>query len=301
MTRTTTNLLGIVITILAGTYFYVMYCSECGSTVKKEPAKEMTVPIAPEATSYPFAFGSGDYTYHANDNFNFNISSASIRMPLSQNVTNGVTGLRTFLDENDNKVINITGYYKGDEVNNSAFPNLGLARATTVKGHFTKNGISSARINAYGELRDEIIAKEDIYIGPVFYSLESESENSDDQLKALYEKNKANPLVLYFNTAEASINLSAAQRQKVAEISRCLDKIEGATCTIIGHTDNTGTAETNLQLGQNRADFTKSYLIKNGIVANKIVTTSKGQAQPLESNATEEGKAKNRRTVITLN
>lgn len=54
MTKTTTNLLGILITILAGTYFYVTYCSECGSENVEEivPVVEKVVP---KATSYPVA------------------------------------------------------------------------------------------------------------------------------------------------------------------------------------------------------------------------------------------------------
>ena len=70
---------------------------------------------------------------------------------------------------------------------------------------------------------------------------------------------------------------------------------------IVGHTDNTGQRETNMRLGQERADFAKAYLMRNGIPENRINATSKGSDEPIASNATEEGKAKNRRTVITLN
>ncbi len=301
MTKTTTNLLGIIITILAGTYFYIMCCSECGITAREEPVKEAVVPIVPKATSYPFALSDGDYMYNVNDNYNFNVSSPSILMPLSQNVTDGISGLKVFLTENAGKAINITGYYKSDETNNSAFPNLGLARSNAVKNHFTENGISSASINTFGKLMAEMIAEENVYLGPVSYNIEGKSVEADNELKALYEKIKSNPLTLHFETAEASIDLNAEQRQKVADISRYLDKVEDAICTIVGHTDNTGTVATNMKLGQNRADFAKSYLIKNGIVATKIATSSKGQTQPLENNATEKGKAKNRRTVVTLN
>ena len=52
MTKTTTNLIGIIITILAGAYFYIMYCSICCVTVKEEPVKEVVVaPITYKAIS----------------------------------------------------------------------------------------------------------------------------------------------------------------------------------------------------------------------------------------------------------
>jgi outer membrane protein OmpA-like peptidoglycan-associated protein len=301
MTKTTTNLIGILLTILAGTYLYFMLCSSCGVTVAEEPVKKAVVPVTPKATSYPFAFSNGDYAYNENDNYNFNTSSSNILTPLSQKVTNGIASLKTFLAENADKVINITGYYKSDEVNETMFSNLGLARANAVKNDLVKNGISSTQINTMGKLMDEMIAKDNVYLGPIAYSLADKSADADDALKALYEKIKANPLVLYFDTAQASINLTAEQRQKVSDISRYLDKVSDAKALVVGHTDNTGKASTNMRLGQNRADFAKEYLIKNGIVATKIDASSKGETQPIESNTTEDGRAKNRRTVITLN
>lgn len=301
MSRTTTNLIGILLTILIGIFLYFMLCSSCGAAVAEEPVKEAVVPAVSEATSYPFAFSDGDYACNVNDNYNFNVSSSSILMPLAQGVTDCVGTLKGFLGDNADKVINITGYYTSDETNESAFPNLGLARANAVKTHLNENGISSARINTFGQLRDEMVAKDNVYLGPVSYALEGESADADDELKALYEKIKANPLVLYFNTAEASISLTDDQRQKFADISRYLDKVEGASCSVVGHTDNTGRADTNRRLGQGRADFAKEYLTQNGIPGAKINASSKGQTEPVESNATEDGRAKNRRTVVTLN
>ncbi|WP_411029156.1 hypothetical protein [Spongiimicrobium sp. 3-5] len=50
MTKKTTNLLGLIITILAGTYFYVMYCSECGST-SNETSSSQTTTLKTEAVN----------------------------------------------------------------------------------------------------------------------------------------------------------------------------------------------------------------------------------------------------------
>ncbi|MEP3208862.1 MAG: OmpA family protein [Maribacter sp.] len=303
MTKTTTNLLLMLITILAGTYFYITCCSSCGAPVEKEPVKEAVTPapVTPVATSYPFAFSDGDYAYNENDNYNFNMSSSSILMPISSKVTDGIASLKTFLAENAGKVINLTGYYKSDETNESMFPNLGLARANAVKNHFVDNGIPSAQINTMGQLMDDMVAKDQIFLGPIAYGLADKAADAEDAMNALYDKITANPLVLYFETNQASINLSAEQRQKVADISRYLDKVEGAMCSVVGHTDNVGRRAPNVRLGQERADFAKSYLAQNGIAEAKIKTSSEGPDSPVESNSTEAGRAKNRRTVVTLN
>ncbi len=67
-----------------------------------------------------------------------------------------------------------------------------------------------------------------------------------------------------------------------------------------GHTDNSGDASKNTTLSTNRAKAVLSYLVTNGIKAERL--TSKGYAatQPLADNQTAEGKAQNRRTEIKL-
>ena len=216
MTKTTTNLLGIIITILAGTYFFVMYCSECGTgTEKATPVeKQVVAPAEPEATSYPFAFSDGEYAYNVNDNFNFNVSSSSILTPLSGKVEDGISSLKSFLADNAGKVINVIGYYTNDETNDSAFPNLGLARANAVKNYFVSKEIPSAQINTMGKLMDDMISEDNVYLGPISYGIEDKAEDADAELESLYEKITANPLVLYFETGQAAINLTPEQRQK---------------------------------------------------------------------------------------
>lgn len=69
---------------------------------------------------------------------------------------------------------------------------------------------------------------------------------------------------------------------------------------IDGHTDNTGTAELNQTLSQNRADAVRNYLIKKGITATRITAKGYGDTLPVADNSTEEGKAKNRRTEVKI-
>ncbi|MBU2948478.1 OmpA family protein [Zobellia uliginosa] len=304
MKNTTLYLLGIIITIIVGTYFYFSCCSYCGAVAtQKEESKEQVAPapVAPKITSYPFALDDGDFAYSTEDNFNFNTSSYDYLEPVSEKVKAGISpGLKNHLLSNKNKVFNITGYYTSDEKNNSAFPNLGLARANSVKNYFVSQEIPSSQINTSGKLVEDMVSDNNIYRGPVGYAIEEASADAEDQLKALYDKITANPLILYFDTAEASINPSASQRQKIADITHYLDKAENAKCQVVGYTDSQGSLTTNMRLGQERADFAKAYLMQNGIPANRIATDSKGPKDPIASNSTDEGRAKNRRTVITI-
>ncbi|MBU2995727.1 OmpA family protein [Cellulophaga baltica] len=303
MTKKAQYLLGIILTILVGTYFYWTCCSSCnGSKIEEEVLIEETaIEDEPKATSYPFAFKDGDYNVNVNDNFNFKASSSAILLPLAENVENEINNLKKYLNENTNKAFNITGYYTSSEENKSVFPNLGFARANAVKNYIVNKGIPSHSININEELKDSFIpSAENVFFGPVAYSISGETEDLKDELKALHDQIVADPLVLHFQTGEASINLSTEQRQKIANISRYLDKVDDASCSIIGHTDNQGVRANNIKLGLDRADFTKSYLINNGISEAKITTSSEGPDSPIATNDTPEGRSQNRRTIVTL-
>ncbi len=64
---------------------------------------------------------------------------------------------------------------------------------------------------------------------------------------------------------------------------------------IEGHTDERGTTEYNLSLGQRRALKVKEYYVQLGVVANRIATTSYGREKPVDFRKNESGWAKNRR------
>lgn len=69
---------------------------------------------------------------------------------------------------------------------------------------------------------------------------------------------------------------------------------------IQGHTDSGGTDEDNMELSKNRANEVKSYLVKNGVDANRVKTTYFGESKPIASNDTESGRQMNRRVRIRV-
>jgi outer membrane protein OmpA-like peptidoglycan-associated protein len=69
---------------------------------------------------------------------------------------------------------------------------------------------------------------------------------------------------------------------------------------INGHTDNIGKAKDNITLSNNRSKAVVAYLVSKGIVAARLSYQGLGATQPIASNSTEEGKAKNRRTELKV-
>lgn len=69
---------------------------------------------------------------------------------------------------------------------------------------------------------------------------------------------------------------------------------------IVGHTDNTGSLELNQSLSQRRAQSVANYLTANGVPGQRISAYGAGPSQPIASNATDAGRAQNRRVEINL-
>ncbi|WP_299121737.1 OmpA family protein [uncultured Winogradskyella sp.] len=308
MSKKTSYLLGILLTIIIGTLLYCYLCDDCHCNPNKEIETEDTnIVEEPEVitatrNAFTISDADGDFNIKINDNFNFKTSNFSILEPISAGVASNVGKLKDYLLENPLKDIDITGYYRSGEANNSAYPNLGLARANAVKNYLISQGIPSKQVDTHGELNDDINPDDaSTLFGPLKFGIVTLEEGATNEaLEAACDAIRKNPLVLYFNTGQAQINLTAEQRQKIADISRCVDKL-GVKVQVVGHTDNTGNADSNMNLGQGRADFAKSYLVTNGILGSNVEATSKGQTEPIADNNTEEGRKENRRTVITIN
>lgn len=67
---------------------------------------------------------------------------------------------------------------------------------------------------------------------------------------------------------------------------------------VAGHADSTGTEEYNLGLSRRRAEAVRDYLISKGLPAERLTIKAYGESQPVASNSTSEGRAKNRRVEL---
>jgi outer membrane protein OmpA-like peptidoglycan-associated protein len=69
---------------------------------------------------------------------------------------------------------------------------------------------------------------------------------------------------------------------------------------ITGHTDSTGSTDTNMALSNRRADAVAEYLRANGVQGSRINAIGMGSSKPVASNSTADGRAQNRRVEISL-
>jgi outer membrane protein OmpA-like peptidoglycan-associated protein len=101
-----------------------------------------------------------------------------------------------------------------------------------------------------------------------------------------------------FRTDSADLN---SQFYKVLDgVAQVAKKYDKTIIEVAGHTDSTGTAEYNKGLSQRRANSVADYLVTRGVIQARIMTAAGGEDHPIASNATEQGRAANRRVEVTL-
>ena len=86
----------------------------------------------------------------------------------------------------------------------------------------------------------------------------------------------------------------------LAKIAGILSVYQELDVSVEGHTDNTGTAEHNMKLSEQRAQNVLDFLVKQGIEGKRLSAKGYGMTMPVADNATKEGRQKNRRVDLVI-
>jgi outer membrane protein OmpA-like peptidoglycan-associated protein len=116
------------------------------------------------------------------------------------------------------------------------------------------------------------------------------------KLKASMPKN----LLIFFEFNGSKFKPDPQTDNSIAEFKAWLDKYPGSMLIITGHSDLVGTPAYNQALGLKRAVVVSKYVETNGIIPARILTESKGENEPIGDYINPEGRAKNRRTEISI-
>ncbi|HET9934485.1 MAG TPA: OmpA family protein, partial [Polyangiaceae bacterium] len=101
-----------------------------------------------------------------------------------------------------------------------------------------------------------------------------------------------------FTTGKSEL-LPLAQ-QKLDQVADALKQSDSPKIVVEGYTDSRGADDANLRLSQQRAESVRTYLVSRGVKSESISAVGKGEANPIASNETPEGRANNRRVEIIV-
>ena len=100
--------------------------------------------------------------------------------------------------------------------------------------------------------------------------------------------------------SSGSADLSSSFMPVLNDVGVILNQYPSTYIDVVGHADSQGSDADNLALSERRANAVAGYLVGQKVKAERIYIAGMGEAQPIATNDTPEGRAKNRRVEITL-
>ncbi|MBA4161497.1 MAG: cell envelope biogenesis protein OmpA [Novosphingobium sp.] len=111
-----------------------------------------------------------------------------------------------------------------------------------------------------------------------------------------YELGLSDRVLFEVNRSE----LAPEAAERIGKLAGVLKSVDINGAGVEGHTDSTGSDQYNQQLSERRAATVKAEFVKAGMPEANVRAVGKGEAQPIASNDTDDGRAQNRRVVIVV-
>jgi outer membrane protein OmpA-like peptidoglycan-associated protein len=122
-------------------------------------------------------------------------------------------------------------------------------------------------------------------------------EKAADSCQVLMRKAAAEGTI---NFARAKADLTPDSTETLKHLAEIANRCPRFSIEIEGHTDSEGTDERNQRLSDRRAQTVAEFLANNGVDEKRLSTVGYGATRPVADNATEEGRAKNRRIEFNV-
>ena len=123
----------------------------------------------------------------------------------------------------------------------------------------------------------------------------SEMTTSEQAIKAAEEQVKSVGSVLYFDFDQSTLTRPS---RTIVDAHIALAKTNTKSIRLEGHTDERGTREYNMALGERRAKAVADYMVVNGVATHRIETVSYGEEQPVAYGSGESNWSQNRLVEI---
>jgi len=247
-------------------------------------------------TTAKFLFTDGAFKSSSVDAFSFKKNGVLAAVPAS---TNGeLRKVAAHFKSNEDRTLSLVGNYYPDE-KYTGDSNLGKERAEVIKTKLVKFGAPADRIITSGKKMTGTLEGNKIYNAVVFEGIdnvEGEAETNVEE-KAF---SVLDPYAVRFATGVTKPEMTDELRNYLDLALTYINENPGKVLMVTGYTDNEGDAKSNLKLSKKRAEIVRRLLRDNGVKSGQVEYQGKGDANELESNDTEEGRALNRRVEITI-
>lgn len=221
----------------------------------------------------------------------FAINSMNGEVDIPENLAGIKDSVFIFLNKNQDKELLISAKFLENEGENR-----GLDRANFLKNFLESgSGINPNKIIPEAVMSDFSYDDSNNYAEGISMLFRNCSDETKEKVvQSIVNKN------LYTDFGSTEFKADRTLQAYAFELKNHLSTNSDVRASVTGHTDNIGESDTNYTLGLKRAQNVVDYLVSQGISEDQIKAYSKGETEPLESNETEEGRAKNRRITISV-
>lgn len=147
--------------------------------------------------------------------------------------------------------------------------------------------------------RQPVILRVDLAAETVNFRVKFEGPHDFDAFALPKDVTIALDSAVLFDTAKSELKPEA--RKTLHEAAERVKKFAGAAVTISGHTDNVGKEASNLALSEKRAAAVRDYFVSaESVSAGTMTVQGLGTSQPVADNASEQGRARNRRVDVVI-
>jgi len=134
--------------------------------------------------------------------------------------------------------------------------------------------------------------------------MDTKAEELDEELENADVERVGEGIKVTFDTgilfAFDSAEIKGQAEENLTEFAGSMEDFEGTNILIVGHTDAKGSEAYNQTLSKERAQSAGTFLMRQGISADRIQTIGKGETEPVASNETAEGRQQNRRVEVAI-
>ncbi|HBH25771.1 MAG TPA: hypothetical protein DDY13_20445 [Cytophagales bacterium] len=131
-------------------------------------------------------------------------------------------------------------------------------------------------------------------------NIPTEQQPQEPEAEPVYKLESPGTFTVYHNFDQIQFIEDEQFTAYIQDLNTYLIQEETLNVSVVGYTDYIGPATYNNELGLKRASFTKNYMVNNGLDEERILCFSRGESSPVSENDTSVGRAKNRRTEISI-
>ena len=217
--------------------------------------------------------------------------------------------ISVMLEEQPDKDMEIVGnMFAKEEINQSVYSTLGLARASFIRSQLIERGVDPSRLfisyqnlpyNPFTGIDSLWTDAIEMHLIPSYSGiLPPISVSGIDSISVvdpIGNDSIFSEIILFIDPTSGILEINKPLRDKIQGYLQYLRAYPDSWLRITGHTDNTGLPKYNIKLGKNKAELAKKYFVDFGVRQDQIFTESLGDQDPIDTNNTEDGRRQNRR------